>query len=245
MENKVFIGSSGFSERLWKGFFYPEELPSAEYLDFYAQHLKTVEINSTFYRQPTAKTLEKWYSKTPDGFRFFIKIPKTVTHIKRLSETAEDTKKFCDHISSELKDKLAGFLFQLPPSFKFSDENLQKVLDTVDFGFLNVFEFRHESWWNETVFETLRKNKLIFTGVSFPKGIPNDVIINSDSVLYYRLHGVPTLFKSEYSEEELNALAEKIAKFKGEKYIYFNNTFGTAGIKNALYLQDYFRNNYE
>lgn len=237
-ENKAFIGCSGFSERLWKGFFYPEDLPSKDYLTYYSERVNSVEINSTFYRKPTLKTLENWYARTPESFKFFIKMPKGISHIKRLKDTKADTAEFTAHISSGLKEKLSGFLFQLPPSYHFNEENMQRVLDTVDLEFLNVVEFRHESWWTDEVLETLKQHKIIFCGVSFPKGVPADVMINSDEVVYYRLHGVPVLFKSEYSEDELKALAQKIAKFKGEKYVYFNNTFGIAGIKNALFLQD-------
>lgn len=237
MKNKTHIGCSGFSERLWKGFFYPEDLPSKEYLDYYSQYLNSVEINSTFYRKPTLKTLENWYQKTPEDFKLFIKIPKNISHIHRLKDTKTETEEFCAHISSGLKEKLAGFLFQLPPSFHFNDENLHRVLETVDKNFLNVVEFRNKDWWNNEVLETLQKEKIVFTGVSFPKDIPDDVMVNNDEVLYYRLHGVPVLFKSEYSEEFLDDLKQKIEKFKGEKYVFFNNTFGTAGIKNALELQ--------
>ena len=98
MKNRHFIGCSGFSERLWKGFFYPEELPAKEYLSFYSKHLNAVEINSTFYRKPTLKTLQKWFDETDHQFKFFIKIPKTISHIKRLSETEIETKDFCNHI---------------------------------------------------------------------------------------------------------------------------------------------------
>lgn len=101
---------------------------------------------------------------------------------------------------------------------------------------MNVFEFRHESWWNSEVQEALKKKSIIFAGVSFPKNIPDDVVINNDNTLYYRLHGVPQLFKSEYSESELEDLAKKIENFKGTSYLFFNNTFGVAGIKNALFL---------
>lgn len=237
-KDKLYIGCSGFSERLWKGFFYPEDLPSKDYLKFYSERLKSVEINSTFYRKPTLKTLTNWHDTTPEDFRFFIKIPKNISHLHRLKETTAETAEFCAHISSGLKEKLAGLLFQLPPSFHYNEENLQRVLDTVEKNFLNVVEFRHNSWWNDEVLNALKKNSIVFTGVSFPKDIPDDVMINSDEVLYYRLHGAPVLFKSEYSEEFLIAISEKIKNFKGEKYIYFNNTFGTAGIKNALFLQE-------
>lgn len=234
--NKVFVGCSGFSERLWKGFFYPEDLTSKDFLKFYSQHLNSVEINSTFYRKPTLKTLESWYSQTGENFRFFIKIPKTVTHLKKLNSTEKDTEEFCRHITEGLKEKLAGFLFQLPPSFIYSEENLQKVLVTVDRNFLNVVEFRHKSWWNDRVFRILDENSIIFSGVSIPKAISDEVVINSEKHLYYRLHGVPEMFKSEYSEEFLIKLSSKIKRFDGTSFVYFNNTFGTAGIKNALSL---------
>ncbi|WP_312818041.1 DUF72 domain-containing protein [Kaistella carnis] len=236
MKNKRYIGCSGFAQGYWKGFFYPEDLPSKDYLAFYSEHLSAVEINSTFYRKPMVKTLAKWYDSTGTEFRFFIKIPKAITHLKKLTEVKQEVSLFCEYISGGLEEKLAGFLFQLPPSFQFTPENLEKVLNAGDRNYMNVFEFRHESWWNSEVQEALKKNAIIFAGVSFPKNIPDDVVINNDNTLYYRLHGVPQLFKSEYSESELEDLAKKIENFKGTSYLFFNNTFGVAGIKNALFL---------
>ncbi len=237
MKNKVYIGCSGFSVGYWRGIFYPEDLPSKDYLNFYAKSLSAVEINSTFYRRPRPSTILKWKEQTGDHFKFFIKIPKTITHVKKLIETKDETLEFCNYISEHLQEKLAGFLFQLPPSFHYSEENLEKVIDSVSEGFLNVVEFRHHSWWIPEVFEILKKHNIVFSGVSIPKDIPNDFIINNDEFAYYRLHGIPHMFKSEYAEEELRVLAEKIKSFKGTPYIFFNNTFGTAGIKNALRLQ--------
>jgi uncharacterized protein YecE (DUF72 family) len=237
MKNNHYIGCSGFTERSWKGFFYPEELPSKEKLSFYSTQLNAVEINSTFYRKPTSKTLEKWYSSMEKDFKFFIKIPKTISHIKRLQNTKEDTHHFCHHISSGLKEKLAGFLFQLPPSYHFTEQNLEQLIQTVNTNYVNVVEFRHQSWWNDEVLKKLEQKNIVFSGVSFPKDIPNEVVINNPSFLYYRLHGVPVLFKSEYSEKELKNIANKIEKFKGISYVFFNNTWGIAGIKNALELQ--------
>lgn len=234
---KVFIGCSGFSERSWKGYFYPEDLPSKEYLNFYAEKLNAVEINSTFYRRPTQKTLENWRRSTGNDFKFFIKIPKTVTHIKKLNATAQETAEFCHHIAQGLKEKLGGFLFQLPPSFQYTEENMQKVLESVDPNYLNVVEFRHTSWWNNEVYHQMKNEGVVFSGVSIPKEIPDEVIINHDKFLYYRLHGVPQMFKSEYSDSELEKLSEKINSFKGTSFIFFNNTFGISGIKNALTLK--------
>lgn len=235
LPNLRFIGCSGFSERLWKGFFYPEDLASKDYLAFYSQHLNAVEVNSTFYRKPTLKTLTNWYTVTPEHFKFFIKIPKTISHIQKLTDTHDLTQEFCEHIAGGLQEKLAGFLFQLPPSFHYSEENLQKLLATVDSRYPNVVEFRHKSWWEAQAWQLLAPHDITMAGVSFPKDIPDSPIMVGDT-LYYRLHGVPVLFKSEYSEAFLQNLAQQIKGFKGEKYVFFNNTFGTAGIKNALQL---------
>lgn len=237
MKNKIFIGCSGFSNRDWKGFFFPEDLPSKEQLTFYSGKFNAVEINSTFYRRPRPTTLENWYGLTPEDFSFFIKIPKTVTHRKRLNDTAVETADFCNHIYSGIKEKLGGFLFQLPPTFHFKEENLEKVLATVDDTYLNVVEFRHKSWWIPEVYEALEEKNIVFSGVSFPKDIPLDFIINNKKFAYYRLHGVPVLFKSEYSDEELNDLSEKIKGSRRSVYVFFNNTWGTAAIKNSLSLK--------
>lgn len=238
MKNKIYIGCSGFSNRDWKGFFFPEDLPSKDQLNYYSSQFNSVEINSTFYRRPRLQTLQNWYERTGEDFKFFIKIPKTITHLKRLSETAVETSDFCTHIHDGIREKLAGFLFQMPPSFHFSAENLEKVLETADKKFLNVFEFRHPSWWIDEVFNAVQKKNIVFSGVSYPKNIPDDFIINSDRSVYYRLHGVPVLFKSEYSESELNKLAEKIKESNETVYVFFNNTWGTAALKNALYLKN-------
>jgi len=236
-KEKIYIGCSGFYNNDWKGSLYPEDAKSKEFLILYSQQFNSVEINSTFYRKPTAKTLTKWFDETPVDFKFFIKIPKTISHEKRLENCKEEITEFCNHIEANLKEKLAGFLYQFPPSFKNKDENLKIILENLDYRFLNVIEFRHESWWNEEIFKVLKDNNIIFSGVSFPGNLPEDVIINSKDVLYYRLHGKPILYKSEYSEDFLNELAEKIKNSDLKTYVFFNNTWGTAAIKNGLYLQ--------
>lgn len=240
MRSNLKTGCSGFSGAEWKGFFYPELLPSREYLNYYSKILPAVEINSTFYRRPTLKTLEKWFSVTPEDFKFFIKIPKTITHISKLIDTREETHDFCENISMGLQRKLAGFLFQLPPSFHYTAENLDLVITTVDPTFLNVVEFRHKSWWNQECLRRLAEHKIIFTGVSIPKDIPEEVMINSEEVLYYRFHGIPLMFKSEYELEKLEIIAQEFRNFPGISYVFFNNTWGKSGIKNALELQKIF-----
>lgn len=232
-----FIGCSGFSNKDWRGFFYPDNLASTDYLSFYAQYFNSVEINSTFYRKPTIKTLNSWYEQTPANFLFFIKIPQTITHINQLKNMRQEINEFCKHISHGIKEKLGGFLFQFPPSFICDKENINNILNGLSPRFLNVVEFRHRTWWNDGIFEVLRDHGIIFCGVSIPKDIPDNVIINNTDTIYYRLHGKPILFKSEYSETELQALSEKIITSNKNAFVFFNNTWGIAAIKNARYMQ--------
>lgn len=236
-KESLYIGCSGFYNNDWKGSLYPETAQSKDFLTLYSKVFNAVEINSTFYRKPTAKTLLKWADETPEEFKFFIKIPKTLSHEKRLENCKEEISAFCHHIQSHLKDKLAGFLYQFPPSFKNNEENLDLILKNMDFNYLNVIEFRHESWWHDDIFDSLKKKEIVFSGVSFPGNLSEDVIINHPDLLYYRLHGKPVLYKSAYSEEFLNELAEKINRSQKKAFIFFNNTWGTAAIKNAIHLK--------
>lgn len=237
-KEKVYIGCSGFYNSDWKGSLYPEDAKSKDFLTLYSQQFNTVEINSTFYRKPTAKTLLKWYGETPEDFTFFIKIPKTVSHEKRMQGCREEVAEFCHHISSGLQEKLAGFLYQFPPSFKNTPENIQLILETLDPAYLNVIEFRHESWWPEEVYSLLGGHQIVFSGVSFPGNLPETVISNHHGMLYYRLHGKPVLYKSEYSRDFIESLAENLKARNQKIYVFFNNTWGTAAIHNALYLKE-------
>lgn len=236
-KENLYIGCSGFYNNDWKGSLYPEDANSKDFLSLYSQTFNAVEINSTFYRKPTSKTLLKWYDETPDSFRFFIKIPKSITHQSRLENSREEIAAFCNHIQSHLKDKLSGFLYQLPPSFKNTAENQENIANNIDHTFLNVIEFRHSSWWQKEVFNLLKHLNIVFSGVSFPGDLPENVIINHPEILYYRLHGKPILYKSEYSKDFMNELAEKIKNSGKTAYIFFNNTWGTAAINNSLYLK--------
>lgn len=239
-KESLYIGCSGFYNNDWKGSLYPEDAKSKDFLSLYSQTFNCVEINSTFYRIPTAKTLLKWSDETPEDFRFFIKIPKTISHEKRLKDCNEEITEFCNHIHDHLKEKLSGFLYQFPPSFRNTEENIETILKNIDFGYLNVIEFRHESWWDPQVFKILKEHEIVFSGVSFPGNLPEEVIINHSEVLYYRLHGKPVLYKSEYSTEFLNNLAEKIRKINKKTFIFFNNTWGNAAVTNSLYLKEVF-----
>ena len=236
-KTKYHIGCSGFYNADWKGSLYPADSQNKDFLKLYSQTFDIVEINSTFYRKPTAKTLQKWVDETPDDFKFFIKIPKTISHQKPFENKKHEIEEFCSYIKTHLSEKLAGFLFQFPPSFHNTSENLNWLNENLPDDFLIVVEFRHISWWNDDVIKIFKDKKWIFSGTSFPSNLPEDIIVTNPNIGYYRLHGKPTLYKSPYSEDFLNDLAEKIKKTKMEFYIMFNNTWGTSAVENSLYLK--------
>ncbi|MDQ1096034.1 MULTISPECIES: DUF72 domain-containing protein [Chryseobacterium] len=236
-KDHLYIGCSGFYNTDWKGVLYPADATNKDFLSLYSKTFNAVEINSTFYRKPTLKTLQKWADDTPDEFSFFIKIPKTITHVARLENCDNEIRDFCSHIYGGLKDKLAGFLYQFPPSFSNTPENMGLIIKTIDHNYLNAVEFRHESWWTDEVFKTMAAHKIVVSGVSFPGNLPEEVISNHPEVLYYRLHGKPVLYKSEYPETFLRNLADEIKLHNKKTFIFFNNTWGSAAIHNALYLK--------
>ncbi|HXG57669.1 MAG TPA: DUF72 domain-containing protein [Thermoanaerobaculia bacterium] len=149
------VGTSGYSYKEWKGSFYPDDLPPANMLPFYASRFDTVEINNTFYRMPDAKTLAKWAGEVPDGFTFVLKAPQRITHQKRLAGAGDDVRRLFDAASS-LGEKLGPVLFQLPPFLRKDTARLASFLDELPEGREVAFEFRHHSWMSEDVYEILR-----------------------------------------------------------------------------------------
>jgi uncharacterized protein YecE (DUF72 family) len=233
------IGCSGFYYREWKEIFYPKGLAQKDWFKFYCQHFNTIEINSTFYKMPTQKSFEKWYDDSPSNFLFTIKAPRLITHYKQLNDCKALLNDFYLAIRHGLKEKLGYVLFQFPPKFSFTEERLAKLIELLsDSDFSNVVEFRHISWWDDSVYNELAKNNIIFCGQSYPSALPEEVIKNNDTV-YYRFHGKPVLYKSEYPIEVMESLLEQIPDGAKQAYIYFNNTWGTGALTNAKQLQDF------
>ncbi|HEU4496869.1 MAG TPA: DUF72 domain-containing protein, partial [Flavobacterium sp.] len=145
---KIHIGCSSFNTKEWSPIFYPENLPRSRWFGFYASHFNTYELNSTFYKFPTLKSLQNWHAKIPDGFIFSVKAPKIITHLKKFAECETEIGSFYKLCSEGLGEKLGAILFQLPPSFNFTSERLDMITRQLDQNYKNVVEFRNESWWN-------------------------------------------------------------------------------------------------
>lgn len=232
------IGCSGFYYNHWKGLFYPEDLPKSRWFDYYKERFNTLELNVTFYRFPKLSTFESWYKKSPPNFSFAVKAPRLITHYKQFHDTAEIMAGYYEVIKEGLKDKLGAVLFQLPPRADYNEERLNRIIETMDNSIPNVVEFRHQSWWNQGVYDKLGKNKISFCGISHPT-LPEEMVQNT-SLLYYRFHGVPELYKSKYSPQKLSAFSKKVTANKHIKnaFVYFNNDIGGSAIENAVYLKE-------
>jgi uncharacterized protein YecE (DUF72 family) len=151
----IHVGTSGYSYPEWRGTFYPERFPPARMLPYYAERFRTVELNNTFYRMPTAKTVSAWDQETPAGFRFALKVPQRITHFARLRDVAEPLRFLLDTVGG-LGPKLGPLLLQLPPNFRKDVGRLDQCLALVPAPVRMAVEFRHASWLDEEVYAALR-----------------------------------------------------------------------------------------
>lgn len=234
----VIVGCSGFFYRGWRGKFYPKSSKPSEWFKYYAQHFDTVEINSSFYHFPMEKNVRSWMKGAPNNFIFTVKAPRIITHFKKFRETDELVKRFYNVIST-LGERLGCILFQLPPSMKFSEEMLEKILNQLDPRFRNVLEFRHKSWWKTKVKRVLREYNTAFCTVSAP-GLPDDIVITADFG-YIRFHGKDAWYRYDYSDDELRAWARRVKRRGKIFFIYFNNDFDAYAPFNALKLIKFLR----
>lgn len=226
------IGCSGYYYREWKGNFYPEKLPSTQWLPFYAQHFNTLEVNATFYRMPTLNGMKKWYAATPPDFQFTVKANQLFTHYRRMKDVASLQNEFYPVITEGLQEKLACVLYQFPAGVHFSEELLERILPLGQMPVLHAIEFRHRSWWQEKVYQDFEQAGLVFVNISLP-GFP-DIFVPNARAAYLRFHGKPELYKSAYSTASLQWWSSQFeAQPAPQLLAYFNNTWHGAAVENA------------
>ncbi len=200
---RVRVGTSGYNYPEWKSTFYPPELKAREYLPYYAARFSTVEINATFYRMPTAKTVEGWAAAVPDGFTFVLKAPQRITHFARLREVDDPVRAFCD-AARMLHGKLGPLFFQLPPSFKKDVSRLGDLLVLLPPDLRAAFEFRHASWFDDEVYERLRGRNAALCIADTEEGA-TPAVATADWG-YLRLRAV------DYADEDLRRWADTIGR---------------------------------
>ena len=153
----LYVGTSGYSYKEWKGNFYPDDLPDKEMLRYYGTRLSTVEINNTFYRLPKESVLKGWAEQVPIEFQFAVKASQKITHIKRLNDAADETE-YLLRILRVMGTRLGCILFQLPPNFKKDLPRLEQFLKQIPGDTRAAFEFRHATWFDDEVFSCLKAN---------------------------------------------------------------------------------------
>lgn len=211
---KILVGTSGFSYKEWKGTFYPEKLPSKNYLSFYAEHFKTTEINNSFYRIPNTKTIEGWYDQVPAEFSFTLKLNQKITHVKRLKNADEEMGWFLQSAAG-LQEKLGTILVQLPPYARKDAEALSDFLSRYAKKARLAFEFRHASWFDDETYSLLKQHR---SALAVVEAEEREAVreLTADFV-YMRLR------KGDYSKKELAAWAKWIRSMKVDVYCYLKH----------------------
>ena len=209
------VGTSGYSYKEWKGRFYPEKLPANEMLAFYAARFGTVEVNNTFYRMPEESMLAEWSTRVPDDFVFSFKVPRRITHIKRLHDAGADLAEFLRR-TAVLGTKVGPLLVQLPPFAKVDLDALRAFLAELPAEGRFAFEFRHDSWLCEPVYEALHAHgAMLCVADTEERSVP---LIATSGSGYLRLRSLA------YQDADLRAWAERIAANAWDRvYVYFKH----------------------
>jgi uncharacterized protein YecE (DUF72 family) len=213
----IWVGTSGYDYPEWRGSFYPERLPARKMLPFYAQHFSTVEINASFYRMPTELVLEGWAGLTPQSFKLTLKAPRRITHGATLVGRGAMARAFCG-LARALGDKLGVLLFQLPPSFEKNVDLFDMFLTHLPADARAAFEFRHDSWHSDDVYERLRARNLALC-ITDSEKISTPVVETAD-------FGYLRLRDESYAPKDLDRWAEIIAARRQtwrDTFVYFKH----------------------
>ena len=219
---KLLAGTSGYAFKEWKGAFYPKELKDDGMLGFYAQKFPAVEINNTFYRLPKENVLLDWAAQVPDTFTFALKASQRITHHARLKEQAADTVDFLLKNTAVLGDRLGPILFQLPPNLKKDTNRFRGFLGLLPSDRRYVFEFRHESWFDDEIYDAMRERDIAMCIIEQDEF--KCPVVSTASWGYLRLH------KLDYDNAALTAWANCVTNQRWkEAYVFFKHDESEAG----------------
>ena len=228
---RLFVGTSGWAYPSWKPAFYPEKLAQKKFLNFYATKLNAVEVNFTFRQLVKETTVNNWIAETPEHFLFTIKAHQVLTHIKRLKDPDEFLKRFLGTIEPlERAGRLGPTLFQLPPNMKADQELLAGFLKSLPRSVRAAFEFRHESWFCDATWDTLRASNIALCVAETEERTTPDVV--TADFAYYRYR------KPSYTAEERKAMVERLGEHLAagrDVFAYFKHEETPEG---ALYAVD-------
>jgi uncharacterized protein YecE (DUF72 family) len=226
---KLRVGTSGYSYKEWKGIFYPDDLPAAKMLPYYAERFDSVEINNTFYRMPDEKTVTNWARQVPEGFTFIIKAPQRITHQKKLAGTEDDVRHLFD-VAALLGDKLGPVLFQLPPFARKDAGKLRDFVAALPADRKVVFEFRHASWCDDEIYGILRDRDIALCLADTDEVTDRDaLVVPTASWGYLRLR------RTEYTRDDLAEWAGRVTRQPwSEAYVAFKHEDEAKGPRFAV-----------
>ena len=219
---KLLAGTSGYAFKEWKGAFYPKELKDDGMLGFYASKFPAVEINNTFYRLPKENVLREWAAQVPETFTFAVKASQRITHHARLKEQAADTVDFLLKNTAVLGDRLGPILFQLPPNLKKDTNRFRGFLGLLPSDRRYVFEFRHESWFDDEIYDAMRERDIAMCIIEQDEF--KCPVVSTASWGYLRLH------KLDYDNAALTEWANCVTNQRWkEAYVFFKHDESEAG----------------
>jgi len=198
----LYVGTSGYSYKEWKGTFYPEDLPEKQMLRFYGERFRAVEINNTFYRMPKPAVLECWASEVPADFKFVLKASQRITHMQRLKD-ADGSVEYLLKVAAALKERLGPLLFQLPPYLKKDAPRLRDFLALLPQHPRAAFEFRHQSWFDDEVFGLLREHQAVLCIAEAENDLETPFVSTAD-------WGYLRLRRPDYQDADLKAWAKRV-----------------------------------
>jgi uncharacterized protein YecE (DUF72 family) len=218
------IGTSGWQYRDWRGAFYPADVPARSWLGAYAHTFTTCEINNSFYRLPDRETFARWAGAVPTDFRFAVKASRYLTHVKRLQEPREPVERLLG-AAAGLGTRLAVVLLQLPPTLRRDDERLVGCLAAFPAGVRVAVEFRHPSWFDESVYARLRDADAALC-LTDRASRPTSPLVRTASWCYLRMHAGRARPEPCYGSGALASWIERLIELYGrdvDGFVYFNN----------------------
>lgn len=198
----LYVGTSGYAYKEWKGTFYPERLPDKQMLRYYGERFRTVEINNTFYRMPTLATMESWAREVPEDFKFVLKAPQQITHVQRLRNAGNPVSHLLD-VAAVLTERLGALLFQLPPNLKKDAPLLRDFLALLPPQIRAALEFRHTSWFDDEVYGLLHDHQAALCIAEAENAIEVPFVTTAD-------WGYLRLRRPDYGDAELRAWVQRV-----------------------------------
>ena len=220
----IYIGTSGFYYKEWVGEFYPPDLPKYKFFEYYQNYFNSLELNSTFYKFPTASSIKNLKRRIINkDFKISVKVNKAITHFKNYDKIDS----FLETVSY-LENNLGAILFQFPKSFKFDLENLEKLLERLNNNFYYAIEFRDLSWYKDETYKLLREKNIALVWHDFNQEFIFEKTANFE---YVRFHGYKEKYKGNYPDEVLKNI---VKKRKNKAFVYCNNTADNSAFKDAI-----------